>query len=44
MKHEDLFREYQNKLDWIDRRLKSDCLEVYNETAESWKHAKEVAF
>lgn len=44
MKHEDLFREYQNKLDWIARRLKSDCLEFYNETAESWKHAKEVAF
>ena len=44
MKHEDLFREYQNKLDWINRRLEPDCLKFYGETAEAWKYAKEVAF
>ena len=44
MKHEDLFKEYQNKLAWIDRRLKPDVLEFYNEKAEAWKHAKEVVF
>ena len=44
MKHEDLFNEYQDKLKWIDRRLTPDCLEFYKDTAESWKHAKEVAF
>ena len=44
MKHEDLFREYQNKLDWINRRLEPDCLKFYQDTPESWKHAKEVAF
>ena len=44
MKHEDLFNEYQDKLKWIDRRLTPDCLEFYKDTAESWKHAKEVAY
>ena len=44
MKHEDLFEIYQSKLQWIDRRLTPECLEIYEDTAESWKHAKEVAF
>lgn len=44
MKHEDLFNEYQNKLDWINRRLEPDCLKFYDETAEAWKHAKYIAF
>jgi hypothetical protein len=44
MKHADLFDTYQSKLQWIDRRLTSDCLKIYEDTAESWKHAKEVAF
>lgn len=44
MKHADLFDTYQSKLQWIDRRLTPDCLKIYEDTAESWKHAKEVAF
>ena len=44
MKHEDLFKIYQSKLQWIDRRLTPECLEIYADTAESWKHAKEIAF
>ncbi len=44
MKHVDLFDTYQSKLQWIDRRLTPDCLKIYEDTAESWKHAKEVAF
>ena len=44
MKHEDLFKIYQSKLQWIDRRLTPECLEIYEDTVESWKHAKEVAF
>jgi hypothetical protein len=44
MKHIDLFDTYQSKLQWIDRRLTPDCLKIYEDTAESWKHAKEVAF
>ena len=44
MKHEDLFEIYQSKLQWIDRRLTPECLEIYEDTAESWKHAKEIAF
>jgi hypothetical protein len=44
MKHVDLFDTYQSKLHWIDRRLTPDCLKIYEDTAESWKHAKEVAF
>ena len=44
MKHEDLFKIYQSKLQWIDRRLTPECLEIYKDTAESWKHAKEIAF
>ena len=44
MKHADLFDAYQSKLQWIDRRLTPDCLKIYEDTAESWKHAKEVAF
>ena len=42
--HKDLFNLYQNKLDWINRRLEPDTLEFYNETAEAWKHAKEIVF
>ena len=44
MKHEDLFEIYQSKLQWIDRRLTPECLEIYGDTAESWKHAKEIVF
>ena len=44
MKHADLFDTYQSKLQWIDRRLTPDCLKIYEDTAESWKHAKEVVF
>lgn len=44
MKHEDLFEVYQSKLQWINRRLTPECLKIYEDTAESWKHAKEVAF
>ena len=44
MKHADLFDTYQSKLQWIDRRLTPDCLKIYEDTAECWKHAKEVAF
>ena len=39
-----LFDVYQRKLEWIDRRLKPDTLEFYGESAEAWKHAKEIAF
>ena len=42
--HKDLFNLYQHKLDWINRRLEPKTLEFYNETAETWKHAKEIAF
>ena len=42
--HEELFNYYQNKLAWINRRLEPDTLEFYNETAEAWKHAKEIVF
>jgi hypothetical protein len=42
--HEELFNYYQNKLDWINRRLEPDALKFYNETAETWKHAKEITF
>ena len=41
---EQLFNLYQNKLDWINRRLEPKTLEFYNETAEAWKHAKEIVF
>ena len=44
MKHKDLFDDYKQKLNWIDRRLQPETLKFYNETAESWKHAKEIAF
>ena len=44
MKHANLFDTYQSKLQWIDRRLTTYCLKIYEDTAESWKHAKEVAF
>ncbi len=44
MKHEDLFNEYKQKLNWIDRRLQPDILKAFNDKAEYWKHAKEVAF
>ena len=39
-----LFNLYQHKLDWINRRLEPKTLEFYNETAEAWKHAKEIVF
>ena len=39
-----LFNMYQSKLAWIDRRLEPDTLKTYNETAEAWKHAKEIVF
>ena len=42
--HEELFNFYQGKLDWINRRLKPDALEFFHETAETWRHAKEIAF
>ena len=41
---EQLFILYQNKLDWINRRLEPKTLEFYHETAEAWKHAKEIVF
>ena len=41
---ETLFGLYQSKLDWINRRLEPKTLEFYKETAESWKHAKEIVF
>ena len=44
MKHEDLFNEYKQKLNWIDRRLQPDTLKAFNDKAEYWKHAKEIAF
>ena len=44
MTHKQLFNKYQNMLDWINRRLEPDSLKFYEESAESWKHAKEVAF
>ena len=44
MKHKDLFDDYKQKLNWIDRRLQPETLKFYNETDESWKHAKEIAF
>ena len=44
MKYEDLFNKYQRTLEWIERRRKPDTLEFYEETAEAWAHAKEVAF
>ena len=44
MTHKQLFNKYQNMLDWINRRLEPDSLEFYEESAETWKHAKEVAF
>lgn len=44
MTHKELFNFYQSQLAWINRRLKPDCLEVYKESADTWKHAKEVAF
>lgn len=42
--HQDLFDHYQHQLDWINRRLEPDTLEFYKESAETWKHAKEIAF
>ena len=42
--HKDLFNIYQSKLDWINRRLEPDTLKFYDETAETWKHAKEIVF
>jgi len=42
--HKKLFDYYQTKLDWINRRLEPDALEFYHDTAEAWKHAKEIAF
>lgn len=44
MKHEVLFEEYQRNLEWINRRLQPSTLDFYHETADAWKHAKEVAF
>ena len=44
MAEDKLFTVYQNMLAWIDRRLEPKSLEVYQENAEAWKHAKEVAF
>ena len=44
LKHEDLFRKYQNTLEWIDRRSKPDVARLYQEKPDCWKHAKEVAF
>jgi hypothetical protein len=35
MKHKDLFDDYKQKLNWIDRRLQPETLKFYNETAES---------
>ena len=44
MTEKELFELYQSKLEWINRRLEPETLELYKETAETWKHAKEVAF
>lgn len=44
MKHEDLFYSYQSRLELINRRLEPETLEYYHETAESWEHAKYIAF
>ena len=40
----ELFELYQSKLAWINRRLEPKSLEFYKETAEAWKHAKEIVF
>ena len=39
-----LFDLYQRMIEWVDRRRKPDTAEFYNESPETWKHAKEVAF
>ena len=44
MTEQELFELYQSKLEWINRRLQPDALEFFHETAETWKHAKEVVF
>jgi hypothetical protein len=44
MTEKELFELYQSKLEWINRRLQPDTLEYFHETAETWKHAKEIAF
>ena len=44
MKHRELFEWYQTQLAWVDRRREPKTLEFHGETAESWKHAKEIIF
>lgn len=43
-KEEKAFLDYQDTLDWIDRRQEPKTAEFYNESPEVWKKAKLAVF